>query len=35
MNAGIDVPTIQRFGALYIASARLKSMSSGEQLLPL
>ena len=27
MNAGIDVPTIQRFGALYIASARLKSMS--------
>jgi lipooligosaccharide transport system permease protein len=27
MNAGIDVPQIQRFGALYIASARLKSMS--------
>ena len=27
MNQGIDVPTIQRFGALYIASARLKSMS--------
>ena len=27
MNAGIDVPTIERFGALYIASARLKSMS--------
>ena len=27
MNAGIDVPTIQRFGALYIASARLRSMS--------
>ena len=27
MNAGIDVPQIQRFGALYIASARLKSIS--------
>jgi lipooligosaccharide transport system permease protein len=27
MNTGIDVPQIQRFGALYIASARLKSMS--------
>jgi len=27
MNSGIDVPQIQRFGALYIASARLKSMS--------
>ena len=27
MNKGIDVPQIQRFGALYIASARLKSMS--------
>ena len=27
MNAGIDVPTIERFGAWYIASARLKSMS--------
>ena len=27
MNAGIDVPQIQRLGALYIASARLKSMS--------
>ena len=27
MNNGIDVPQIQRFGALYIASARLKSMS--------
>ena len=27
MNAGIDVPQIQRFGALYIASARLKTMS--------
>lgn len=27
MNAGINVPQIQRFGALYIASARLKSMS--------
>ena len=27
MNQGIDVPQIQRFGALYIASARLKSMS--------
>ena len=27
MNAGIDVAQIQRFGALYIASARLKSMS--------
>ena len=27
MNPGIDVPQIQRFGALYIASARLKSMS--------
>ncbi len=27
MNAGVDVPQIQRFGALYIASARLKSMS--------
>ena len=27
MNAGIDVPTIERFGALYIAAARLKSMS--------
>ena len=27
MNAGVDVPTIERFGALYIASARLKSMS--------
>ena len=27
MNAGIDVPTIERFGALYIASARLKSMA--------
>jgi len=27
MNAGIDVPQIQRFGALYIASARLRSMS--------
>ena len=27
MNEGIDVPQIQRFGALYIASARLKSMS--------
>jgi lipooligosaccharide transport system permease protein len=27
MNAGIDVPQIQRFGSLYIASARLKSMS--------
>jgi lipooligosaccharide transport system permease protein len=27
MNPGIDVSQIQRFGALYIASARLKSMS--------
>jgi lipooligosaccharide transport system permease protein len=27
MNAGIDVPQIQRFGALYIASARLRSMA--------
>ena len=27
MNPGIDVPRIQRFGALYIASARVKSMS--------
>jgi lipooligosaccharide transport system permease protein len=27
MNAGIDVAQIQRFGALYIASARIKSMS--------
>jgi len=27
MNAGIDVPQIQRFGAFYIASARLRSMS--------
>ena len=27
MNSGIDVPQIQRFGALYIASGRLKSMS--------
>jgi lipooligosaccharide transport system permease protein len=27
MNTGIDVPQIQRFGALYIASARLRSMS--------
>lgn len=27
MNQGIDVPQIQRFGALYIAAARLKSMS--------
>ena len=27
MNTGIDVPQIQRFGALYIASARLKSRS--------
>jgi lipooligosaccharide transport system permease protein len=27
MNSGIDVPQIQRFGALYIASARLRSMS--------
>lgn len=27
MNKGINVPQIQRFGALYIASARLKSMS--------
>jgi len=27
MNAGIDVPQIQRFGALYIASARLRVMS--------
>jgi lipooligosaccharide transport system permease protein len=27
MNAEIDVPQIQRFGALYIAAARLKSMS--------
>jgi lipooligosaccharide transport system permease protein len=27
MNQGIDVPQIQRFGALYIASARLKTMS--------
>jgi lipooligosaccharide transport system permease protein len=27
MNAGIDVPRIQRFGALYIASARLRSIS--------
>jgi lipooligosaccharide transport system permease protein len=27
MNTGIDVPPIQRFGALYIASARLRSMS--------
>ena len=27
MNAGIDVPQIQRFGSLYIASARLRSMS--------
>jgi lipooligosaccharide transport system permease protein len=27
MNQGIDVPQIQRFGAFYIASARLKSMS--------
>jgi lipooligosaccharide transport system permease protein len=27
MNAGIDVAQIQRFGALYIASARLRSIS--------
>jgi lipooligosaccharide transport system permease protein len=27
MNAGIDVHQIQRFGALYIAAARLKSLS--------
>ena len=27
MNAGIDVPRIQRFGALYIASSRLRSIS--------
>jgi len=27
MNAGIDVPQIQRYGAFYIASARLRSMS--------
>jgi lipooligosaccharide transport system permease protein len=27
MNAGIDVSQIQRFGSLYIASARLRSMS--------
>ena len=27
MNTGIDVPQIQRFGALYIAAARLKSIS--------
>ena len=27
MNQGIDVPRVQRFGALYIASARLKSIS--------
>jgi len=27
MNTGINVPQIQRFGALYIASARLKSIS--------
>jgi lipooligosaccharide transport system permease protein len=27
MNAGIDVAEIQRFGALYIASARLRSIS--------
>lgn len=27
MNKGINVPQIQRFGALFIASARLKSMS--------
>lgn len=27
MNAGIDVPQIERFGALYIAAARLRSIS--------
>ena len=27
MNQGIDVPQIQRFGALYIAAARLRNMS--------
>lgn len=27
MNPGIDVPQIQRFGAFYIAAARLRSMS--------
>jgi len=27
MNPGIDVPQIQRYGALYIAAARLRSMS--------
>jgi lipooligosaccharide transport system permease protein len=33
MNQGIDVPQIQRFGALYIASARLKSMSKGRTII--
>ena len=33
MNKGIDVPQIQRFGALYIASARLKSMSKWRKII--
>jgi lipooligosaccharide transport system permease protein len=33
MNSGIDVPQIQRFGALYIASARLKSMSKSRTII--
>ena len=33
MNAGIDVAQIQRFGALYIAAARLKSISKWKMII--
>ena len=33
MNAGIDVKQIQRFGSLYIAAARLRSMSKWKSII--
>ena len=33
MNAGIDVNQIQRFGSLYIAAARLRSMSKWKSII--